>query len=314
MERIVISLRPKPPYDFDLTASYAVYFRGCYGTENYNDGVFRRLLEINGNLYLISVRSVGTMNSPNLEVELLADSLSSNIVNLASQQVGWILGIDEDLNIFYRMVAQDQTLAPIVQTLMGLHVPHTVSIYEGLILAILGQQISSHVARMLRTLLIETYGPSLEVGGCVYRAFPPAEALAMASVSGLRTTKLSNRKSEYIVDIATKVVSGELDLEKLHDEPDLEVIRLLTTIRGVGEWTAQWLLVRSFGRSDGFPYGDLALQRTLNSLINGGNTFSSHQTLEYSLRWSPFRSYVTTYLFAVLRSGRFPDLLNGKSP
>ena len=311
MERIVISLSPKPPYDFDLTASYAVYFRGRYGTETYDDGVFRRLLEIDGSLYPSSVRSNGTLNSPNLEMELLADSLRSDIVDRARQQLTWILGIDEDLNSFYRMAAEDQKLAPIVRALRGLHVPHTTSVYEGLMLAILGQQISSHVARMLRTLLIETYGPSLEVGGSVWYAFPPAEALVTAGVSGLRAIKLSTRKSEYIVDIAARVASGELGLEKLRDEPDQEVIRFLTSIRGVGAWTAQWLLIRSFGRSDGFPYGDLALQRTLGLLVGGGNTFSPHQALEYSRRWSPFRSYVTVYLFAALRSGCLPDLLGG---
>ena len=314
MERIVISLRPKPPYDFDLTASHAVHFRGRYGTENYDDGVFRRLLEINGSLYLISVRSIGTLNSPNLEVELLANTLGSDIVDRVSHQIAWILGINEDLNLFYHMAAEDQKLAPIVQALMGLHVPHTASVYEGLTMAILGQQTSSHVTRMLHTLLIETYGPSQEVGGCVWYAFPPAEALVTAGVSGLRAIKLSTRKSEYIVDIAARMASGELGLEKLHDQPDQEVVRLLTSIRGVGEWTAQWLLICSFGRSDGFPYGDLALQRTLGLLISGGNTFSSNQTLEYSRCWSPFRSYVTTYLFAALRSGRLPDLLGGKSP
>jgi len=310
MEKIVISFMPKAPYDFDLTASYAVHFRGRYGAESYDDGVFRRLLEIYGSLCLASVRSVGTLNFPNLELELLANSLSSDIVEQASQQMAWVLGIDDDLNLFYNMAAEDQTLAPIVQALRGLHVPHTASIYEGLILAILGQQISSHVARMLRTLLIETYGSSLEGGGCVRHAFPPAEVLATADVSGLRAIKFSTRKSEYIVDIAARVASGELDLEKLRKQPDKEVVCFLTGIRGVGEWTAQWLLVRSFGRSDGFPYGDLALQRTLGLLVGGGNIFSPHQALEYSRRWSPFRSYVTAYLFAALRSGRLPGLLS----
>ena len=311
MERTIILLKPKPPYDFELTASYAVYFRDYYGTESYYDGVFRRLLEIDGRLYPASVRSVGTMNSPKLEVELLADSLSPDIIGRARQQMAWILGIDEDLALFYDMTVEDQALAPIVRAFRGLHVPHTASVYEGLMLAILGQQISSHVARMLRTLLIETYGPSLEVGDRVLHIFPPAEALATAGISGLRAIKFSTRKSEYIVDIAARVVSGELYLEKLHDQPDEEVVRSLTDIRGVGEWTAQWLLIRSFGRSDGFPYGDLALQRTLGWLVGGGNIFSQDQALDYSRRWSPFRSYVTAYLFAALRSGRLPDLLGG---
>ena len=82
-------------------------------------------------------------------------------------------------------------------------------------------------------------------------------------------------------------------------------------IRGVGLWTAHWLLIRAIGSSDGFPHDDLALQRTLGLLVGGGNPLRPEQVLDYSRRWSPFRSYVTAYLFAALRSGRLPKLNNG---
>jgi DNA-3-methyladenine glycosylase II len=190
----------------------------------------------------------------------------------------------------------------------GLHAAHTTSVYEALVLAILGQQISTHVARMMRTLLIQTYGPKLELDGSTYYAFPRPEALAAAGVSGLRAIKLSQRKAEYIVDIATRVASGELDLEGLRGQPAEDAVRSLTSIRGVGPWTAHWLLIRALGHGDGFPHGDLALQRILGALANGGAPMSAREALEFSHRWSPYRSYVTTYLFAAVRSGRFPEI------
>jgi len=88
------------------------------------------------------------------------------------------------------------------------------------------------------------------------------------------------------------------------------VIKILTGIRGVGLWTANWLFIRTLGRSDGFPHSDLALCRTLGRLLNGETPLSPEETLEYSRRWSPFRSYVTAYLFAAMRSGYvFPSPL-----
>jgi len=309
MERTFMTLRPEPPYDFHLTASHAVNFSSRYGTDDYNDGVFRRLFEISGKLCLVNVRSIGTLNSPVLEVEILADSLNSDIVDSVSRQASWLLGIVEDLSPFYRMAARDSKLAPIVKAFIGLHIPLTPSVYEGLVMAILGQQISSRVARKLRSQLIENFGPSQDFNSCLWYAFPSPEGLVTADVSGLRTIGLSTRKSEYIADMSSGIVTGKLDLEKLHNQPDSEIVRQLTAIRGVGEWTAQWLLIRSFGRSDGFPYGDLALQRTLGSLVAEGSAFSPDQAREYSQRWSPFRSYVTTYLFAALRSGKLTELL-----
>lgn len=311
MGQTIVTLKATSPYDFDLTASYAVYFRGHYGAESFEGGVFRRLLDLNGHLCLVSVRSLGILDSPRLEVEVAGDALGEDSVAEALRQVAWILGVDEDLSSFYRMAVQDKMLAPLVRGLRGLHVPHTASVYEGLILAILGQQISSHVARMLRTLLIETYGSSMEVSGITCYAFPSSEALVAAGVEGLRAIKFSTRKSEYIVDIAAGVASGELNLESLRNQPDQEVIRALTSIRGAGLWTAHWLLIRALGSSDGFPHDDLALKRALGLFIGGGGPLRSEQALEYSRRWSPFRSYVTAYLFAALRSGRLPELVGG---
>lgn len=309
MERDIVTLRATPPYDFDLTAAYAVYFRGHYGAESFDGRHFRRLLDLRGRLCLVSVRSLGTLDSPHLEVEVAGAALDEAIVAEAQRQVAWILATDEDLAPFYRMAVQDPTLAPLARGLTGLHIPHTASVYEALVLAILGQQISSHVAHMLRSLLIETYGPSAEVSGVTYHAFPRPEVLVAAGVEGLRAIKFSTRKSQYVVDIAAGVASGELNLEDLRGQPDQEVIRVLTSIRGVGLWTVHWLLIRALGRGDGFPHGDLTLQRTLGVLVNRGNPLRPEQAVEYSRRWSPFRSYVTTYLFAALRAGRLPDLI-----
>ena len=88
-----------------------------------------------------------------------------------------------------------------------------------------------------------------------------------------------------------------------------EAIHTLTGLRGVGLWTAQWLLIRALGRDDGFPHDDLALCRVLGQLLNKGKPFQPEEAREYSSRWSPYRSYVTAYLFAAMQSGyAFPSV------
>lgn len=307
MDRSIVTITPTPPYDFDLTAGYATYFRGQYGAEIYREGIFRRLLDCRGQLCLVGVRSLGRVDSPLLEVEIetTGTMLDESLISEVKRQVAWILGTDQELRPFYSMAMNDSALGPLAVGLRGLHVPHTASVYEALVLAILGQQISSHVARMVRTLLVETYGPSAEVSGVTYYSFPRPEAIVAAGVGGLRVIKFSARKCEYIVDIAARVASGELDLEGLHHQSDEDVVHTLVGIRGVGLWTAQWLLIRALGRTDGFPHGDLALRRLLGVLVNGSFPLNSEAVLQYSRRWSPFRSYITTYLLAAARSGRF---------
>ena len=176
------TLSPSPPYDFELTAGYATYFAGRYGADIFEGGTFRRLLDLNGVLVLTAVRSTGTLTAPRLEVEVAGQFLGEDVLAEARQQVAWTLGVDGDLAPFYLMARTDTHLADVVCAMRGLHIPLTSSIYEALVQAILGQQISSHVARVVRTLLIETYGPRMEVDGDTYRAFPRPKDLAAAGV------------------------------------------------------------------------------------------------------------------------------------
>jgi DNA-3-methyladenine glycosylase II len=304
------TLRPVPPYDFDLTASYITHFRGRYGADVYEGGAFRRLFDVNGQVVLASATSDGTIDEPLLRVELRGGALDEAGLAEAKRLAGLALGVEDDLAPFYRMAKDDGVhLGGLVRAGYGLHVPITESVYKELVLSILGQQISYQVARVLRTGIIEAYGESVELDSVTYYLFPRPDAIVDAGIEGLRAIKFSQRKAEYIHDISSRVASGELGLEGLRRASAEEVVRTLTKIRGVGEWTANWLMVHATGHSDGFPYGDLALQRNLGRLVNGGSPMTAAEALEYSKRWSPYRTYVTTYLFAMTRSGRFDALV-----
>ena len=147
--------------------------------------------------------------------------------------------------------------------------------------------------------------------GRTYYAFPAPASLLPDAIPGLRGIKLSNRKAEYILDVAAAIVNGSLDLEGLRLLPDEEATKRLLALRGVGPWTAHWLLLRALGRMDAFPAGDLALRRIVSRLYLDGEELSVRQLEEFSERWSPWRSLYTTYLFAALRRGILPqNILN----
>jgi len=308
IHRASFTIEPVPPYDFHLTVDYATHFNGRYLWEFYEDGVYRCVLNLDSNLVVAAVRSKGTVKAPRLDVEIAGPTLGESLLIAARRKLEWIFQTKVDLAPFYRMADADPFLKPLAETHRGFHVPQGPSVFEGLVSAILGQQISGQVARTLRTLLMESYGESLTVDGVTYYTFPRPEALVGAGVEGLREKKNSGRKSEYIVGIAEKLTAGEIDLEGLYDKSDDEVIETLTALRGVGIWSAHWLLVRTLGRPDGFPHGDLALQKTLGDVANGGVRMTGEEALEYSLRWSPFRTYATAYIFGAIRSGRQSDL------
>ncbi len=307
MQKIVFDMEPRPPYDFALTAAYVTHFQRRYAAESFEDGVFRRLLDLDGRAALAEARSAGGSDSPRVEVSLRGEGLEQADVEAARAQLALLLGTEDAVRPFYEMARADDHLVPLVEQLYGLHVPQAASVFEALTLSIVGQQISAQVARVLRGLIIETFGRRAEFDGESFYAFPRAEAVASASVEDLRALKLSQRKAEYVLGVAQRVASGELDLEGLRGLPAGEVVERLTAIRGVGPWTAHWLLIGALGEPDGFPSGDLALQRTMGTLVGDGAPMAAGEALAYSERWSPHRSYVTTYLFAAARAARWRE-------
>ena len=302
MDRLTVSIKPVPPFNFELTAGYHTYFQNRYGTDTMEDGVYRRLIDLDDKLVLASVRSIGTLEAPELALELQGPELSPDDVESATGRVSWLLGVDQGLAPFYELGRADQAMAGLVEQFYGLHLPHTASVFEALVLAVLGQQISTNVARIIRTLLIETFGPSAEFDGETYYAFPRPASIWASSPAELHTMKLTQRKSEYVHGLAGSALNPEMGLECLEELTDREIVEKLVALRGVGMWTAQWALIRAVGRPDALPLGDLALRRVVSRLFMDGEDVNDAKVEEIAQRWSPYRTYATVYLFSALRT------------
>ena len=300
-ESLDIRLHPVPPFDFELTAGYHTYFQARSGADSMDGEVYRRLLDLDGKLVLASVRSTGSVDAPEVVVELRGESLDDSDAELAASQLRWMLGTEQDLGSFYDLAASDPPMAELSARFNGLHLPRTATLFESLVLAILGQQISASVARAMRMLMIERFGSTAEFDGVTYFAFPRPEVIAASTPDELRTLKLTQRKSEYVHGISQAALQPEWpELERL---PDDEFVSRLIQLRGIGRWTAQWALVRGLARPDALPLGDLALRRGISSLLRDGEPVTDAEVEQLAERWRPWRSYATAYLFAAMRSG-----------
>ncbi len=294
-------IEPVPPFDFELTARYRTSYRKYFGNHEYEDGEYRQIVTSGDKAALACVTSVGTLDKPKLKMTLKGDC--PELEELAANEVAWALGAGTPLSTFYAMAGEDPPLYRYVQQLYGLHPTRNVALFETIVLAITGQQIAAGVAHTIRSLLIQEYGRPLVIAGESYNLFPTAQVLADAGVLGLRAVKLSTRKAEYIVELANRVASDELDLEACHSLPSPEVEELLLRLRGIGKWTVQWLKITAMDDPDAFPSGDLALRRFISYLYMDGTSLDESSVEEFSRRWSQHRSLVTVYLFAAARMG-----------
>ena len=288
------------------------YFQRRHAADEFQDGTLRRLLRVNGKLVLAAARSAGGIAAPRIAIRLTPApglALTDGDVAEARRQIRHTLGADDDIAPFYDMARADARLAPLADAMRGLRPMRTPTAYEALTLAIMGQQISTSVALTLRSLFIETYGERAVICGAARFAFPQPDAVAAAGPDGLRAIKFSGRKAEYVADISALAASGEFSPDDVAGLPQDEAADRLARLRGVGPWTAQWTLMRGLGYGDCFPYGDLALQRMMGALVGGGQRMSGEAALAYSERWSPYRSYVTAYMFGAARAGRFDAIV-----
>ncbi len=311
MQQRRLTLTPEPPYDFRLSMEHMASFGTGARVNVFEDGRYSRLLEVEGKLILAQVQSVGTVEDPRLDATVHGDEMTDQTLKHVRDTLGWVLGGDTPLREFYAAAERDPVLAPLVEKLYGLKISQTPTVFEAFVQSIFSQQIATNVARIIGSLLLENYGSTMSHDGRSYYAFPTPEALLPGGIPGLRAIKLSNRKAEYILDVAAAIVDGSLDLEGLHNLSDEEATKRLLALRGVGPWTAHWLLLRALGRTDAFPAGDLALRRVVAGLYFKGKKLTVAELEEFSEGWEPWRSLYTSYLFAALRRGLLPgDTLN----
>lgn len=162
--------------------------------------------------------------------------------------------------------------------------------YGALLRAIVGQQLSTKAARTIYLRVIDLFGGST----------PSPEQLLEAREEDLRAAGLSGRKTEYIRDLASHVLSGELELDRLDTLSDEEVVAEIVAVRGLGQWTAEMFLLFHLERPDVLSGGDLGIRKAIQIEYGLEKMPPPTQVLEIGEPWRPHRSLASLYLWESL--------------
>lgn len=155
--------------------------------------------------------------------------------------------------------------------------------------AIIGQQISTKAADAV-------WGRFLDVAG----KRPSPASVLKTGVAGLREAGLSQRKAEYVQDLAVHFSEKRVHPEKWAAMQDEDVIAELVAIRGIGRWTAEMFLIFNLQRPDVLPLDDLGLLKAISLHYFSGEPVSRFEAREVSLAWQPWRTVATWYLWRSL--------------
>jgi DNA-3-methyladenine glycosylase II len=224
-------------------------------------------------------------------------------LSVLQARVSWQLHLDAPLGQFYRHAAKHPLFRPILRSLYGVKPLRPPSLYEMAIIAITEQQLAYPVAVKMRARLVDALGKKMVWAGKEYRAFPTAQALAECKVNDLRALSFSARKAGYLIDLSRRVALDGMNLEELRDRPNEEVIAVLTSLRGLGRWSAEYLLTRGLGRSDVFAADDLGIQTLVGKYLGPGRRLSAEECRKILKPWGAYQRWVVFYLFCASRLG-----------
>ncbi|HYG95594.1 MAG TPA: DNA-3-methyladenine glycosylase [Solirubrobacterales bacterium] len=162
--------------------------------------------------------------------------------------------------------------------------------YGALLRAIVGQQLSTKAARTIYLRVIDLFGGTT----------PSPEQLLEAPEEDLRAAGLSGRKTEYVRDLASHILSGELELDRLDELGDEEVIEEIVAVRGLGRWTAEMFLLFHLERPDVLSGGDLGIRKAIQIEYGLEQMPPPKQVIEIGEPWRPYRSLASLYLWESL--------------
>jgi len=283
-------LTPVPPFRLDFTA-WALRRRANNAIDRWDGTTYRRVLVLDARAAEVAVTQAG----PRLRVAVTGGGLSSARPAVTAA-LRHLLGLGVDLSAFYRLAARDVRLDALATRFRGLKPPRFPTVFEALINAVSCQQLSLAVGLLLLNRLSEACGLPCPGAAGPAHAFPRPEDLAGVRPEALRALGYSQAKAETVLRLARLTASGELDLEGLAALEDEAALARLTGLRGVGRWTAEYVLLRGLGRLHLFPGDDIGARNRLRRWLHLREPLDYERVRRLLRRWRPYAGLVYLHM------------------
>lgn len=295
-------LTPRPPFDYAKTLAFIRRFSPMADEQTIAGGTLTKAMALGGRAVVFAVRGSGSVEQPELHYTLYAErALEPAEQAAALDRVRWFLSLDDDLEPFYASAREDTEFWPIVERFYGLHQPKFLAPFEIACWAVLTQRTPMPVARRLKDRLIERYGHAMTLDGVTYRAFPEPATLAAVDPGELADLLHHERKAEYLTAVTR--FFGETDERWLRTGPYEDVAARLRAVRGIGEWSATFILVRGLGRMERVAAVEGALAQAAARLYNGGKPLADDELRRKLDRYAAYQGYWAFYTRIAVNGG-----------
>ena len=267
----------------------------------FDDGVWRRVLIIGRSPVGLAVTQTRRGDHPEIEVQM-SSAQSRDVKDEVAALVTRILGLDLDLSGFYRLCRKDLTLRPLAERLRGMKPVRYPTVFEAFANAVACQLVSLSAGMHVLNRIAEALGakvstPMMSSDGIALRSFPTAAAIARTNPDALRTLGLSRQKGEYLIELARLAANPkDRDFNSIDALGDEAAIERLSEIRGVGRWTAEYVLLRGFGRVNIFPGDDVGGRNKLYQFLGETAAPDYEGVRRIVNRWHPYGGLIYLHL------------------
>jgi DNA-3-methyladenine glycosylase II len=311
LEQLTFQIKPVPPFCLDLTVQ-ALRRRAINAVDRWDGTTFRRALVVDRRPLGIEVVQIAPSERPLLQVTVSGSSLPPSTRLVTMSALTRLLGVDRCLDDFYRAAAHDAGLGHLARLFRGLKPPRFPTLFEALVNAFACQQVSLSLGIQLLNRLAATCAHGGDVPGDRAYGFPSPADLAGRKVDELRALGFSRQKGQAILELASAVARRHVDLDELERLDDAAALARLRTLRGVGRWTAEYVLLRGLGRLHVFPGDDVGARNNLQRWLGLLEPLDYEEVQRTLAKWAPFQGLV--YFHLLLRSLQLGSASRARSP
>jgi DNA-3-methyladenine glycosylase II len=287
-------LQPGSPFRLDLTV-WALRRRPDNAMDRWDGTTYRRVLLVDGALSEVAVTQVAPPWVPRLRVVVDAVPTGLSRSGGVIPTLEHLLGLRTDLSGFYRLAAADPKLEGLAARFRGVKPPRFPTVFEALLNAIACQQITLTQCIRLLNRLAETHGPA-EPNGDPPHSLPDPADLARLDPEQLRPLGFSHQKARALVEAGGAFLAGRLDPDALENLDDAAAVARLEELRGVGRWSAEYVLLRGLGRHNVFPGDDVGARKNLARWLGLSDVLDYAGVQRAVAGWAPYAGLVYFHL------------------
>lgn len=261
------------------------------------DGRYRRAVLLDGAPATIEVAETDGAGARGLTGAItMAGEITPATQAAAADVAETVLGLRAELQGFYELADAESRLRRLKDRFLGVHPPRFPTLFEAFANAVANQQLSLEVGIELLNRLTDRYGVVAPGPDTTLKTFPAAESIAGTAVRPLRDLGFSARKAQYLIGLAESVASGEVDADELDTMDRATATGYLQRLRGIGRWSAEYVLLRGLGRLDVFPGDDVGARNKLERFLELPSSPDYGQIRSILEPWHPYAGLVYFHL------------------